>query len=182
MTAAPKGVLVLALIAVLASVWLFLATLRNAAVVDEARQHPDVSVEAPHWQLFDTGGEIEQEIHASRLEQWTAQEPALLFEPRMELRDQRDRRWLLSAQRGRTFPDQGPIHLEQDVLLRDQQPDATVDVETSHLEIARSGDRISTDAPVVLRTGNWHFSALGLRADLGQQRIELLEQVKATHE
>lgn len=182
MTATYKGILMLTLVAAFASLWLYLATLRDNPATQASGQRPALYIDAPDWQLFDARGEPAQKLRATRLEQWTQQEPAMLLEPRMELRDPHRRRWLLSAKLGSLFPDQGPIHLENDVVLRGTDASAHIIVATSRLQVARRGDRVETNKPVVLRTGNWHFNATGLRADLGQQRLELLEQVKGRYE
>ena len=55
-------------------------------------------------------------------------------------------------------------------------------LKTRRLRIDRNGDSVETDAPVVLRTGNWHFTAKGMRANLGQRQLELLTQARGIHE
>ena len=181
MTLSNRTTLALVRAAAAASLWLYLANINRSFPVASA-QLPDLYVVEPHWELFDSNGELEKQLRARRLEKWAHEEATRLLEPRLELRDQRRRHWLASAEQGLAYPDQRPIHLENNVVLQRQQPESDLTVTTSRLLVARSGDRVETSAPVVLRTGNWHFNSIGLHADLGQQQVGLLGRVQGTYD
>jgi LPS export ABC transporter protein LptC len=68
------------------------------------------------------------------------------------------------------------------VVLRQEAGVDALRLNTERLRVAADADLVESDVAVVLRSGNWHFSAGGLRADLGQQHIELLDRVEGVHE
>ncbi len=178
-----KGTLALALTATAASFWLHLYASRGGSAQMQADALPDLYIEQPQWDLFDEQGRPVRQLRAERLEQWAGEPHARLIQPRLNIRDHHQRHWELRAGRGRMSADGQPLSLEQQVVLEpggDARDGTTVS--TERLKIAGNGALVETDAPVVLQSGNWHFSAGGLRADLGQQRVELLNRVRGTHE
>jgi LPS export ABC transporter protein LptC len=166
----------------LAAVWLQLST-REAAHAENTRSElPDVAIELPVWQLFDENGTIQHEVRAARLEHWPGESQARLIEPRLQVTDIRQQRWQASARSGWIPEDQQHIVLEQHVTLRRETAERGLVVTTEHLRLMRQGDVIETDQPVVLASGNWHFTASGLRAELGRHHLQLLGNVRGIHD
>ena len=166
----------------LVAVWLQLST-RQAANAEDARSDlPDVAIELPVWQLFDDNGTIQHELRAARLEHWPGESQARLIEPRLQVNDIRQQRWQASARSGWIAEDQQHIVLEQQVTLQRDAAERGLVVTTEHLRFGRQGDVIETDRPVVLASGNWHFTASGLHAELGRHQLQLLGNVRGIHD
>jgi LPS export ABC transporter protein LptC len=72
--------------------------------------------------------------------------------------------------------------LEAAVNLQREAGDSGLVLHTEKLRIDDKGDVIETDRPVVLVSGNWHFSATGLHAELGRQQLQLLGNVRGIHD
>lgn len=183
MIRAHKGLLGFGLVAAAASFWLLL----HASHSDPARSAvaaalPDLYIEQPRWDQFDPQGRLVRQLRASRAEQWPGEQHARLMEPQLEIHDLRQRRWQLRAISGRLPTDDEPLLLEQQVVLQRGAAGNGPVLTTERLSIARDGDFVETDAAVVLQSGNWHFSAGGLRAELGRERIELVNRVRGKHE
>jgi LPS export ABC transporter protein LptC len=176
-----RWILLAALAASLGALWLQLAT-RQAADRESRADLPDIAIEQPFWQLFDERGAARHEVRAARLEQWPGESQARLIEPRLQLTDNRQKRWQATARRGWIPEDQQRIVLEQEVTLQREPAQRGPVITTEQLRIGRQGDVIETDKPVVLASGNWHFSASGLRAELGRQQLQLLGNVRGTHD
>jgi lipopolysaccharide export system protein LptC len=143
---------------------------------------PDLYVESLYWESHGPGGRTVRRLRAQRLEQWPDEDTARLIEPRLEIRGDRDRRWLARAERGRLSADGRSLRLEQEVSLRPHPDSGGLRVTAERLHITADGDFVETDAPVVLESGNWHFSAGGLRVDLSRRRVELLDRVEGIHD
>ena len=66
--------------------------------------------------------------------------------------------------------------------MRQEPENDGLHLQTTRLRIDRNGDSVETDEAVVLQAASWHFTATGMRANLGRQRLELLAQVRGIHE
>ncbi|MCG6866221.1 MAG: LPS export ABC transporter periplasmic protein LptC [Thiogranum sp.] len=170
------------LLAGLASLWLFLSVRQAGDERDGSALLPDFYVEQPRWQVFDEHGLPKRELLARRLEQWPGEDRARLFEPRLRLTDVQQQHWRASAQRGWIAADQRHMVLETAVNLQREAGDGDLVLHTEKLRIDDKGDVIETDQPVVLVSGNWHFSATGLHAELGRQQLQLLGNVRGIHD
>jgi LPS export ABC transporter protein LptC len=181
-TRSHKGILAVAAVATAASLALQLHASRSVSDPPGVAALPDLYIEQPHWDRFDAQGRLAARLQASRAEQWPGESDTRLIEPQLQVRTQQQGHWLLQAEHGRLAADGGTLLLEQQVVL---QPDAANQgpvLTTGRLTIAAAGDLVETDAPVVLQSANWHFTAGGLRAELGRERIELFNRVRGTHE
>jgi LPS export ABC transporter protein LptC len=181
-SSARRWALIATLMMTAGTLWFSLHSSRIQLTAPGHAQLPELYAEEPGWYLFNRYGQLEKHVQARRLEQWPGQEAAYLIEPRIQLRDQQQGQWHTQARQGWFYPDHRPIVLEKQVVLTRQAGGSGLVMKSAQLRIADSGDRVETDKPVVLQTGSWHFTSDGLRADLGAQRLELLERVRGTHE
>ena len=165
-----------------ASLWLYLYTGRLTLPTSSTAPQPEITIEQPHWTLFDIQGRTSRLLRATRLEQWAGEDGARLFDPRLRFLDRQRRPWLAQARHGRVHTDDTALFLEQQVVLRREQTARGPVIRTGRLHIAQHGDSIETDDAVVLDAGSWHFTSNGLRTDLGKQRLELLAGVRGRHE
>jgi LPS export ABC transporter protein LptC len=181
-TRSRQGVLALAAATTAASFGLQLHVSHNGPARPGAAARPDLYIEQPHWQQFDAQGRLTRQLEASRVEQWPGEQDARLIRPQLQIHDRDQRHWQLQAARGRLTSDGEPLLLEQQVVVRRVAASHGPVVTTERLNIARSGDLLETDTAVVLQSGNWHFRAGGLRAEVGAERIELFNRVRGIHE
>jgi LPS export ABC transporter protein LptC len=165
-----------------ASLWLYLHSGQQDSMPQPGSQQAELSIIQPHWTLFDQQGHPARQLRAQRLEQWAAEDAAQLTQPRLTINDRQQRQWCVRAATGWIYPDNRPFLLEQDVVMYREPENSGLFLETARLRVERNGDRVETDAAVVLRAGSWHFTAKGMRAKLGQQQLELLTQVRGIHE
>jgi len=143
---------------------------------------PDLYINQPHWTVFNQQGRPGRQLRAGRLEQWPNENGARLTEPQLDISDRTQRWWRATARRGRINQDDRSILLEQEVVLKREPDDHGLVIKTGRLHITQNGDAIETDDAVVLASGSWHFTAMGLRTSLGRQRLELLNKVRGRHE
>jgi len=176
------GTLALVAAATAASFWLQLQARRDAANPPGWASRPESYIEQPRWEQFDEQGRRVRQLQARRAEQWSGEPHARLIEPRLTLRDGQQRDWQFQAALGHLSAEGGALSLQQQVVLRPLLASQGPVLTTERLDVGRQGDLVETDAPVVLQSRNWHFSAGGLRAALGGDRIELFNRVRGTHE
>ena len=165
-----------------ASYWLYIHTGQRDSVPYAAAQKADLTIRQPRWTLFDGQGDIATQLHAQRLQRWAGEQAARLIQPRLSIWDQQQRLWRVHARSGRIYPANQPLLLEQEVIMRQEPETDGLLLQTTRLRIDRNGDSVETDEAVVLPAGSWHFTATGMRANLGRQRLELLAQVRGIHE
>jgi len=181
-TRSHKGTLAVAALATAASLGLQLHASRGVSDPPGVSALPDLYIEQPRWDRFDAQGRLATQLRASRAEQWRGEPDTRLIRPQLQIRTPHQGRWLLQAERGRLAADGGPLLFEQLVVLRPGPASRGPSLTTGRLNIAADGDSMETDTPVVLRSANWHFTAGGLRAEVGRERIELFNRVRGTHE
>lgn len=182
MTAYQRRMLTVAAIAGLATAWLHLYTSQTDTTRPGLSAEPDIYIENPVWVQFDSQGELSRQLRADRLEQWHDEPDARLREPRLTLLDSRQQAWNANARKGRISETLAALVLERGVeLAREPQPGGLV-LRTEQLRIADRGNLVETNQPVVLKSGNWQVSAEGFRAELGNQQLELIGNVRGIHE
>lgn len=167
---------------VLATLWLHLASLRAADGIPRTDGQPELSIDRPLWQDFDTDGRLARELAALSLEKWPGENRARLTEPQLQLVDGQQQRWWVQARLGWLDEDEQRLQLEQQVRLQREPQTGGLVVTTETLRIDERDGLIETDQAVVLTSGNWHFTATGLRAALGRQQLQLLGNVRGIHD
>ena len=165
-----------------AALWLFLYTGQLENDRYGSSPQPDLTISRPQLTLFSRQGDIRSQLYASRLEQWPGENSARLAQPRLTINDPMQRQWRATARSGHMNPDDESLLLQGDVVLKREPDSHGLVIKTAKLHIARNGDAIATDEAGVLTSGSWHFTALGLRTRLDQQRLELLSKVRGRHE
>ena len=165
-----------------AALWLYLYTGQLGNYHSARSLQPDLYINQPHWTLFDRQGQIRRQLRASRLEQWPDENRARLTEPQLDISDRKQHLWKATARRGHINPDDKSMLLEQEVVLKREPGNHDLVIKTGKLHITQNGDAIETDDVVVLVSGSWQFTTVGLRTSLGQQRMELLNKVRGRHE
>lgn len=108
----------------------------------------------------------------------------LLKQPRMIFSDAADvAPWNLTANDGRIDQNGQLVTLLNDVRVYQQSSDeGLLELLTSELRIKASQQYAETDKAVKMRAQQGHLDTLGMKAYLGEDRIELLSQVRGTYE
>jgi LPS export ABC transporter protein LptC len=166
----------------LAALWLHLLTLQAGDMSAPGDGQPELYMEQPQWRSFDRNGLLVRELAAARLEKWPGDSQARLNEPRLQLVDSRQQHWHVEARLGWLDEDRQQLRLERQVRLEREPRRGGLVVTTQALQIGERDGLIETDQAVVLDSGNWHFTATGMRAELGRQQLQLLGNVRGTHD
>jgi len=91
--------------------------------------------------------------------------------------------WFVTAQEGRREDDGLWFILTKDVLARHtSEKEGEITISTNDLRLNTQDQFAETSKAVTMRDAKSQTTALGLRADLKREHIELLSHVKGTHE
>ena len=104
--------------ACLAAVGLHLFTANTPGAPDADANPPDIEIISPEWRLFDQQGDVARRLNAERLQHWSGQ-PAILIEPRLQLRDAAQRDWRATARLGRLLEELPNVYVEVGAVLYD---------------------------------------------------------------
>ncbi|MDX1570674.1 MAG: LPS export ABC transporter periplasmic protein LptC [Xanthomonadales bacterium] len=126
---------------------------------------------------MDHSGQRSFNLVAPRLEKDPTDESAKVVEPKVDLYDEAELNWRVTADTGWVRGDGGEIRLSGNVALESQHSEP-VTVNSEALVIFPERRQVTTPAEVVLRRQNNTMTGKGLRADLESNRWELLSDVK----
>ena len=164
--------------AVIVSSWLYLSSSEQIRSRPLDPHMPDLYINKPHWTLFDRQGLPAKSMRAKRLEQRPNEAGLFLVEPVLQLNTSQQGTWHARAMQGHLYLDKASITLEKQVVLRRGSGNNGLVVKTARLQIADEGETLSTDMPVELQAGSWHFTSDGLYSSLDPHRLELRGRVR----
>ncbi|HSB96450.1 MAG TPA: LPS export ABC transporter periplasmic protein LptC [Spongiibacteraceae bacterium] len=141
-------------------------------------QHIDLYAEQVHGVKFDETGKIVQTLRAISMNHYVQSNKTLLTTPIIESTSKQNQIWDTTAVEGTLLGDD-EIILHGKVSIRDRERTMQLQTEIVHYFPNRS--EALTDVAVVLRKLNDTTRAIGMRADLNRNRVELLHQVESIH-
>lgn len=139
---------------------------------------------------FNADGEMDYSVQAARVSYYqfnphrkTIRDYTLIDTPNITMFDADNPPWQVSAEHGRTSDEGTMIKLWGNVKIwRTDQKGNTSELSTSQLVIKPKAQYAETDKPVMINTANGKAQAIGMKAFLKQQRIQLLSNVRGVHE
>lgn len=90
--------------------------------------------------------------------------------------------WRVRAEQGRSDANATRIHLREQVRVWQQSEEGLTELTTSELIIEPDRQFAETDKAVNMRSPQGRNQAVGMRADLGKDHIELLSEVRGTYD
>ncbi len=127
----------------------------------------------------DAEGHVTYKILADRLEELPDQSLLQLDGVRVEYSPSDDVPWLISASRASTPKNGAHLDLEGNVQLRSAPTDGSkaVTIATTRLRFVPDDSTAVSDEAVQLTVGGWQVDAVGLRANLKDNEVELESKV-----
>ncbi len=173
------GALVLVLL-VYASNQLFRRQESRIATEITGQPAPDAFAENIQLDIMNTDGKRVYQLQASTVEYYPATDRLQLQKPRLEMLRDNGSHWLLHAESGYTGRGGDPVWLTGRVTI--QQLDAKsgnpMRIETRDVQVM-PGARLAETTQAASITGNgYRLESNGLRANLGNNRLELHSQVR----
>jgi lipopolysaccharide export system protein LptC len=128
---------------------------------------------------LDTEGHIVYRLAAARIDQARDSDILELAAVEITYRDEQDVPWIIRASRARSTADRSVIELEGDVTIESSGPGEFTRIESSDLRLEPNNYFASTSGPVRFAYGNNRIYAVGLKAYLQDERIDLESEVHA---
>ena len=183
MNPSPLLWLLAALGAAALSGWLYREALDYRASASREGHVPDAFVEGMVLSTLDAGGRLRHRVWAERGRHFADDDSTELEAPRAELYRPDEPAWQARARQGWLSSDGERIRLEGAVDIR--RPAAArlrpVSLRTESLTLYPERDYAETDVAVHYRTTGLAVDSVGMRAFLGQGRVELRSRVRGTY-
>jgi lipopolysaccharide export system protein LptC len=134
----------------------------------------DLFAEQIHGIKFDSDGKLVETLWAQRLDHYPERNESILAKPVLEAKSNDGKTWKMTAATG-TLIGEDEMRLYDDVVIVDREQ--TLRFESERLDYFFSNQQAATDAAVKLQRAADVTTAIGLRANLNTNRIELLRNV-----
>jgi lipopolysaccharide export system protein LptC len=129
---------------------------------------------------FDTEGQLQQDATATDAKYFSEEDVIYLSDPRVATHSGDDSPWYTRAEFAQIRQNNDLIELLEDVELR--KGDGEISIRSQRLLLTRSKNLVETELAVSLISPTSHTDAIGMRAWLKQQKVELLAKVKTIYE
>jgi lipopolysaccharide export system protein LptC len=138
----------------------------------------DVYAEQAHGVKFDATGKRVQTFTSPRVTHYPLRGETRLESPVLQMLSAKGKIWDGTARTGILVGDD-EIKMRGDVIIHDA--DRSMQLRTEALDYFPKRNEVTSAVAVLLRKNNDTTRAIGMRADLDQNRIELLHQVEGYH-
>jgi LPS export ABC transporter protein LptC len=142
------------------------------------KERMDLYAEEVHGTKYGTTGKVVQNFRAATMQHFQPSNHTRLTTPIVESTGRDGTIWDTTAVAGTLIGDD-EILLQGTVAVRDR--DRTMQLSTETLRYFPDRGEAATEVAVTLRKENDTTRAIGMRADLNRNRIELLHQVESIH-
>lgn len=174
----------LAAVALVSSWFLDRLTEQPPAEADSGRRAPDYYVENFTATTLNPGGFPSRRLDAAYMAHFADTDTHELTEPYLVLFAGLAPPWHVRSERGRVSPDGeemlllGKVH----IWRNDESGERRVDIRTEDLRVLPETEYGETQKRVVITTLSSESRGIGMRAWMGESRIELLSQVHTVYE
>lgn len=151
---------------------------------DEAEERPDYVMEAFTMNATDEGGRAIYRVASPRMEHFQGQDLWLMETPRITYFVDSGEPWHVRAERGRAWNNVEDVHLQGDVEIRraggaDNLP---ANVDTSEVHLKPEERYAETDEPALYWRDGARVEAVGVRAYMDREILELLSDVRGRYD
>ena len=148
------------------------------------RESPDYFVENFVATTLDESGKPRRRVKAKYMSHYPDTQTHELQEPYLEVYSDARPPWRVTSDRGWLSPEGDVMLLLGNVNIWriNEQGVRTMDVKTSDLRVLPESEYGETDKPVTITTPHSQSRAVGMKAYLGQGKMELLSQVRTTYD
>lgn len=154
--------------------------------VSQAPEFPRAYMVNMDSKRFDTEGRLNYHLASEQAKHFqpnprraTNQDYTLIERPRVRLHPADAAPWRARANQGRSDSDAENVLLQGEVRAWQDDEQGFTEITTSELWLQPSKQYAHTDKAVKMRAAEGSTNAVGIQADLGAERIELLKQVRS---
>lgn len=138
----------------------------------------DLFAEQVHGVKFDRDGKLSETLRAVRLDHYPERGESVITGPKLDTQDKNGKLWKITAATG-TLVGENEIHLQNNVVILDSTE--TMRFESERLDYFSDTQLAKTDDAVKLQRNADVTTAIGMRANLNTNRIELMRNVDSRY-
>ena len=150
--------------------------------VNNEYEQPDMVAISLEQQSFDELGKREFVLHAESMLQYIASNRNIMVKPIITFFGEQEASWQTSAASATSDNEANKLHLSGNVTVVQQGVREAAVLETETLELYPRRSYASTDDKVIIRQTGVYIEAVGLNADLNENRITLRQNVTSIYE
>lgn len=148
------------------------------AASDEQSSEPDFYGEGLKSRRYGTEGQLNELFTADSSKHYPANDHTVFTKPYLHAMTSSGDVWFIDAETGDLFDKAGVLHLRQNVWLRTAQTKKMpAHIRTDALDYHLNDRLALTDKAVSIEQGQSTLSAIGMRMDIPQERIEFNAKV-----
>ena len=131
---------------------------------------------------YRTSGQVRYYFVADQAQHFPDGDYTLVERPDVTLYDERGLPWLTRAMKGRVTTNYETVKLWDQVVMQRDTPADPLELTTRAMTLFPQRDFAETEQAVLITSLNSRITGTGMKAYLDQERVELLDDVKVTHE
>lgn len=177
-------VLVAVTLALLSYAWLQRIAALDGATGAAKTRLPDYWMDGVSRTLIDANGEVEAVLNAIRMTHYPDDDSTELEQPRLALYNGDDSPWLVNAESGWVSGDGTVVRLDGavEIFRLDGKGERRYEVLTANVRLLPRERYAETEEPAVITGPATQTHAVGLRANLSRNRLQLLNRVRTVYE
>lgn len=165
------------------------AWLQRIAALDDGAggpltRRPDYWMDGVSRTLLDANGEVEAVLDATRMTHYPDDDSTALEQPRLALYNGPGSPWRVNAESGWISGDGSVVRLDGavEIFRLDADGRRRFEILTSDVRLLPRERYAETEAPAVMTGPSTQTHAIGLRANLSRNRLQLLNRVRTVYE
>lgn len=176
------------LLIALAAIWDFSPEDLMHAPEQEAHTYPQAYLVDSRTRRFNPQGQLRYRLDSTRADHFqysdngpSDQDYSIILQPKVGFHDPDGPPWYLNAEQGQSNADGSRIRLWEDVQAWQSVEGGRSELLTEELIIFPNRQFAETDKAVKMRSPQGETDAVGMRANLERDHIELLSEVRGTY-
>jgi len=157
---------------------------RRPAGEEELRHDPDYYMEKFTVTAMNDAGQPRYRLDGEYMQHYPDDDTTELTKPHIEIYAEAGPPWYIDAERGWVSADGELVLLLGGVVARQENPDTkrTRILSSDELRVRPNDEYAETDKPVTLTSGPNIVQAIGMRAYIGEGRLQLLSNARGKYE
>ncbi|TCI03554.1 LPS export ABC transporter periplasmic protein LptC [Corallincola luteus] len=151
---------------------------------NQGQQRPDYTAKTLRSRIYNQEGQLENQIWASNMKYYNGSMTLTQFDaPKLVVYPSGKRSgWTLNASHGE-LEQNNLLRLSEDVVITMlTAQNQTNTLLTDYVDIDLTTNDVSSDQPVTVKGPGYRLDGVGLKGNVEQEHIEVLNDVKATYE
>jgi len=150
----------------------------------DGRDRREAFAESIHLQVMDNGGQPVYQLRASSMDYYPGEDRLTLQQPRLSLAHTDGSRWEMRAEQGQTGLHSTAVLLIGMVNIQRLEVNSykPLEVNTRDLLVKTDSGQAETESAASIAGPGYRVEAIGLKADLKNQRLELGAQVRGRYD